>query len=63
MKIAYGHTVHSTDDLYVRLAEEAGTDTVTSGSPGSILVDFFPARMSGLATLRNRARLLTGLPL
>jgi len=43
MKIAYGHTVRSTDDLYVRLAEEAGTDTVTSGSPGSVLVDFFPA--------------------
>ena len=50
MRIAYGHTVRSTDDLYVRLAEEAGTDTVTSGCPGSVLVDFFPARMSGLAT-------------
>ncbi|KAI0298977.1 cytochrome P450 monooxygenase [Multifurca ochricompacta] len=43
MKITYGHTVCSTDELYVRLAEEAGTDTVTSGSPGSMLVDFFPA--------------------
>ncbi|KAH9039121.1 cytochrome P450 [Lactarius pseudohatsudake] len=43
MKITYGHTVRSTDELYVRLAEEAGTDTVTSGSPGSVLVDFFPA--------------------
>jgi hypothetical protein len=48
MKITYGHTVRSTDELYVRLAEEAGTDTVTSGSPGSVLVDFFPARMSVL---------------
>ena len=46
MKITYGHTVHSTDELYVRLAEEAGTDTITSGSPGSMLVDFFPACMS-----------------
>ena len=46
MKITYGHTVRSTDELYVRLAEEAGSDTVTSGSPGSVLVDFFPARMS-----------------
>jgi hypothetical protein len=46
MKITYGHTVRSTDELYVRLAEEAGTDTATSGSPGSVLVDFFPARMS-----------------
>jgi hypothetical protein len=46
MKITYGHTVRSTDELYVRLAEEAGMDTVTGGSPGSVLVDFFPARMS-----------------
>lgn len=46
MKITYGHTVRSTDELYVRLAEEAGTDTVTGGSPGSVLVDFFPACMS-----------------
>ena len=46
MKITYGHTVRSTDELYVRLAEEAGMDTVTSGSPGSVLVDFFPARVS-----------------
>jgi hypothetical protein len=46
MKITYGHTVRSNDELYVRLAEEAGSDTVTGGSPGSVLVDFFPARMS-----------------
>lgn len=46
MKITYGHTVRSTDELYVRLAEEAGMETVTGGSPGSVLVDFFPARMS-----------------
>ncbi|KAI0276059.1 cytochrome P450 [Russula aff. rugulosa BPL654] len=43
MKITYGHTVRSADELYVRLAEEAGMDTVTGGSPGSVLVDFFPA--------------------
>lgn len=43
MKITYGHTVRSNDELYVRLAEEAGMDTVTGGSPGSVLVDFFPA--------------------
>jgi len=43
MKITYGHTVRSTDELYVRLAEEAGMGTVTGGSPGSVLVDFFPA--------------------
>jgi hypothetical protein len=46
MKITYGHTVRSNDELYVRLAEEAGMETVTGGSPGSVLVDFFPARMS-----------------
>ncbi len=51
MKITYGHTVRSTDELYVRLAEEAGMDTVTGGSPGSVLVDFFPARMSFLGLL------------
>ncbi|KAI0060162.1 cytochrome P450 [Artomyces pyxidatus] len=42
MKIAYGHTVKSVDELYVRLAEEAGIDTVTAVSPGAMLVDFFP---------------------
>ncbi|KAI0313057.1 cytochrome P450 monooxygenase [Amylostereum chailletii] len=42
MNIAYGHTVQSVDELYVRLAEEAGEATVTAGSPGSMLVDFFP---------------------
>ena len=51
MKITYGHTVRSTDELYVRLAEEAGMDTVTGGSPGSVLVDFFPASMSFLELL------------
>lgn len=58
MKITYGHTVRSTNELYVRLAEEAGTDTVTSGSPGSLLVDFFPARRSIWRRL-SRERLLT----
>ncbi len=53
MKITYGHTVRSTNELYVRLAEEAGMDTVTGGSPGSVLVDFFPARMSVLARSRT----------
>ncbi|KAI0045176.1 cytochrome P450 [Auriscalpium vulgare] len=44
MKIAYGHTVKSVDELYVRLAEEAGYDTVTgSANYGAVLVDFFPA--------------------
>jgi hypothetical protein len=55
MKITYGHTVRSNDELYVRLAEEAGMDTVTSGSPGSVLVDFFPARMSVCRISGNRS--------
>lgn len=40
--LAYGHTVKSEDDAYVRLAEEAATATVEAGSPASTLVDFFP---------------------
>ena len=59
MKITYGHTVRSNDELYVRLAEEAGMETVTGGSPGSVLVDFFPARMFVADISRNRERLLT----
>ncbi|TFY83467.1 hypothetical protein EWM64_g548 [Hericium alpestre] len=43
MKITYGHTVKSMDELYVRLAEDAAHETVSAGSPGSMLVDFFPA--------------------
>ena len=60
MKITYGHTVRSNDELYVRLAEEAGMETVTGGSPGSVLVDFFPARMFADIS-GNRERLLTTL--
>ena len=44
MNIAYGLTIKSTDEEYVRLAEEAGEATVTAGSPGSMIVDFFPIR-------------------
>ncbi|TFY65416.1 hypothetical protein EVG20_g5603 [Dentipellis fragilis] len=43
MKIAYGHNVESVDDMYVRLAEDAVTDSTATGGIGSILVDFFPA--------------------
>ncbi|TFK67985.1 cytochrome P450 [Pluteus cervinus] len=42
LKITYGHKVTSVDDLFVRLAERAGTLTVESGSPAATLVDFFP---------------------
>ncbi|KAF8153982.1 cytochrome P450 [Crassisporium funariophilum] len=42
LKITYGHDIRSVDDLFVRLAERAGTLTVESGSPAANLVDFFP---------------------
>ncbi|KAI0776600.1 cytochrome P450 [Trametes elegans] len=42
MEIAYGHRVTSIDDRYIMLAERATTETVRQGSPGSMLVDFFP---------------------
>ncbi|KAF8064213.1 cytochrome P450 [Lyophyllum atratum] len=40
--ITYGHTITSVDDDFVKLAEEAATLTVQSGSPAATLVDFFP---------------------
>ncbi|KAK7679980.1 hypothetical protein QCA50_016926 [Cerrena zonata] len=42
MEIVYGHRVTSDDDEFVVIAERAGHETVTAGSPGSTLVDFFP---------------------
>ncbi|TFK37580.1 cytochrome P450 [Crucibulum laeve] len=43
LKITYGYDINSADDLFVRLAERAGTLTVASGSPAATLVDFFPS--------------------
>ncbi|KAI0075227.1 cytochrome P450 [Panus rudis PR-1116 ss-1] len=40
--ITYGHQVTSDDDMLIGIAERAATATVTAGSPGSMLVDFFP---------------------
>ncbi|KAF8968747.1 cytochrome P450 [Flammula alnicola] len=42
LKITYGHDIVSVDDLFVRLAERAGTLTVETGTPGANMVDFFP---------------------
>ncbi|KAI0640925.1 cytochrome P450 [Trametes meyenii] len=42
MEITYGHRVKSNDDPFIALAEEAAVETVKAGSPGSMLVDFFP---------------------
>ena len=45
-EIAYGHRVRSIDDEIVTLADQASTETVRAGSPGSnilgVLVEFFP---------------------
>ncbi|OBZ78535.1 O-methylsterigmatocystin oxidoreductase [Grifola frondosa] len=42
LEIAYGHRVTSLEDKYLRVAERATTATAEAGSPGSMLVDFFP---------------------
>ncbi|KAI8992754.1 cytochrome P450 [Trametes punicea] len=42
MEIAYGHRVTSLEDKYIALAEATTVETVKAGSPGSMLVDFFP---------------------
>ncbi|KAI0640974.1 cytochrome P450 [Trametes meyenii] len=42
MEITYGHRIHSMEDEYVRLARRTTVETVLAGSPGSMLVDFFP---------------------
>ena len=42
MDITYGHRIHSLDDHYVRLVQDTTSETVRAGSPGSMLVDFFP---------------------
>ncbi|OBZ68047.1 O-methylsterigmatocystin oxidoreductase [Grifola frondosa] len=42
VEITYGHRVTSLDDKYIGLAERATTATAEAGSPGSMLVDFFP---------------------
>ncbi|KAI0632668.1 cytochrome P450 [Trametes polyzona] len=42
MEIAYGHRVTSIDDSFIALAEKTTVETVRAGSPGSMLVDFFP---------------------
>ena len=44
MEITYGHRIQSMEDQYVKLAHEATEATVLAGSPGSMLVDFFPVR-------------------
>ncbi|KAI0744945.1 cytochrome P450 [Earliella scabrosa] len=40
--MAYGHRIASLDDPLVELNERVTEETVLAGSPGSMLVDFFP---------------------
>ena len=42
MEIAYGHRVNSIEDKFIEHAERTTVETVKAGSPGSMLVDFFP---------------------
>jgi hypothetical protein len=44
LRLTYGHNVKSLDDIHVCTADRAATATVQAGSPGSMLVDFIPAR-------------------
>ena len=44
LHLVYGHHVSSTDDKYVRLSEAAVSGTAGGGTPGSQVVDLFPAR-------------------
>ena len=46
LKLAYGHTVRSIEDIFVRTADRAASRTVEAGSPGSMIVDLFPIRTS-----------------
>lgn len=46
LEITYGQRLTSMNDLIVQLAERAVNGTNESGSPGSMLVDFFPIRES-----------------
>lgn len=46
LDIAYGYRVTSIGDPLVETAERTTVETVLAGSPGSMLVDFFPIRRS-----------------
>jgi hypothetical protein len=55
MKLAYGYTVKSADDYYLRLAEQALDATIQSGTPASMLADFFPICES-MASVKSMER-------
>lgn len=63
METTYGHRVHDLDDEFVNFAQNAINATVEGGSPGSMLVDYFPVceylincrQVSYLVTHRSEA--------
>ncbi|PCH37258.1 cytochrome P450 [Wolfiporia cocos MD-104 SS10] len=42
IETAYGHTIASLDDFYVRMADKAVSATAETGAPGASLIDLFP---------------------
>ncbi|PCH39679.1 cytochrome P450 [Wolfiporia cocos MD-104 SS10] len=42
METAYGHRISTTDDEYVRMADEALAVSTEAGSPGATIIDIFP---------------------
>ena len=53
LHLTSGHRVNSTDDEYVQISETAVTGTTEAGSPGSHVVDLFPARGFSLFSLSS----------
>jgi hypothetical protein len=41
-KLAYGHQIHSDDDEYIKLAENASLAITRSGAPGMAPPDLLP---------------------
>ncbi|PPQ90193.1 LOW QUALITY PROTEIN: hypothetical protein CVT25_001373 [Psilocybe cyanescens] len=61
LKITYGYDVVSVDDLFVQLAERAGTLTVEAGSAAANMVDFFPLmRQASCICLKYRTTNIRG---
>lgn len=44
IEIAYGHKIRSSDDWYLGVARDASLALFETGTPGSTLIDAFPAR-------------------
>ena len=51
LEITYGRRITSVHDDLLVLAERANTATNDCGSPGSMIVDFFPIRESASLSL------------